>query len=250
MTFRKKCKVIKSATNIKPKKIEDIKPPEKVTDAKTEKTGISSRIRDMIQSGKNPQEIADALGVKLSSTEAVIDLKTTPDSILKSQLVTALNLLQLAELNYKEYMTHNNLSAVNETISTVQSLVKDLQAYQDPLKFYAQLDEIIIQAATKAYLQILTTELHAMRGTIFELIPIQKQSAAQKIFAGFFDGIAGSLKMQYTDIRRILARTLGVESQVEYLNADGDAPTGRQKITRGDASEGSEYQIGSNDDRD
>lgn len=209
----------------------------------------SGSIREMLTEGKNPQEIADALGIKLACSEVVVDLKTSPDAILKSNLVTALNLLQLAELNYKEYMTHSNLSVVNETISTVQSLVKDLQGYQDPLKFYHQLDEAIIQAATKGYLQILTTELHEMRNRLYELIPVQRHSVAQKMFADFFDGIAANLKMQYTDIRRVLARTLGVEAQVEYLNADSDAPTGRQKITRGNSDDKVGYETDRDDDR-
>jgi uncharacterized phage-like protein YoqJ len=228
---------------------------EKHEKQKKDQAPTTSRIKDMIQQGMNPQEIADALGIKLACTEVVVDLKTSPDSILKSNLVTTLNLLQLAELNYKQYMTATNLSAVNETISTVQSLVKDLQAYQDPLKFYNQLDEIVIQEATKAYLQILTTGLHETRLRLFELIPIQRQSVAQRIFADFFDGVAANLKAQYTDLRRVLARTLGVESQVEYLNTENneDRPrserAGSKKLTRGDTDDKVGYEFDRDDDR-
>ena len=192
----------------------------------------STVIKEMIKQGRTPQQIADKLGIKLLTKDAETPQSASPDAVLKNTLFMALNLLQLAELQYKENPYMKNLQEVNQTISTVQSLVKDLQSYQDPMKFYTQLDEALVQKATIAYLQCLTTEIYELRTKIFDMMPVQKHAIGQKIFSDFFNGVSTNLKVQYMELRRQLARLLGVEAQLDEINVTQQQQS--RKLTRGE----------------
>jgi hypothetical protein len=194
----------------------------------------STVIKEMIKQGRSPQQIADRLGIKLLTKDAETPQQASPDAVLKNTLFMALNLLQLAELQYKENPYMKNLQEVNQTISTVQSLVKDLQSYQDPMKFYTQIDEIIVQKATIAYLQALTTEIYELRLKIFDMLPVQKHNIGQKIFGDFFNGVSSNMKAQYMELRRQLARLLGVEAQIEEINEAQQQQQPPRKLTRGE----------------
>lgn len=207
--------------------------------ATTEKGSVV--IKEMIKQGRTPQEIANKLGIKLLTKDAETPQQASPDAVLKNTLFMALNLLQLAELQYKENPYMKNLQEVNQTIATVQGLVKDLQSYQDPMKFYTQLDEIIVQKATVAYLQALTTEIYELRIKIFDMLPVQKHNIGQKIFGDFFNGVSTNMRAQYMELRRQLARLLGVEAQIEENNEE---PQGPRKLTRGEKDAKIEYDSG------
>jgi len=181
-----------------------------------------STIKKMIHSGMRPDEMAKALGVQLNSTENIENLNRSPDAILKQGLHTALGLLQLAELNYKKSDGKaTQLQALNMTLGTVRDLVKDLQTFQDPVKFYYQLEENLIQEAAKRYLQVLTTEIDELRRKTNELVPEHKRSVVNKVFIDFFNGVSTSLRGQYLDLRKELAILLGVQNRIEELDMDG-----------------------------
>jgi len=183
-----------------------------------------SQIRELLENGEDTGIIANRLGLDLkvvnkmtatvrtqSSTSIQLANEGTARDVLTTQLVNALDTIDIARDSYEGKPTAGHATAIATLIETVRNLVGDLEKHKSPDELVAKLDRDVIQPLVTELIKHLTNEMNKARNEISKNVDLSKQGIVAESIKQGLSGFGQYAKMSYDSSIDKLKKTMGVK---------------------------------------
>lgn len=162
---------------------------------------ITAEVHECIASGQtNPEIIAIVLGVSTSEVQRVLDKDAdnmSPKQILIEEVKKLTSLIALAHLEYQNFASNNNASAIRTLQGARNDLMKQLAEYEDPTANVRTLDAQVIAPLVRSMIVSVSNFIQMTLREGISLLPPEKTGALQELFDRNFRSFGGQMEAHY-----------------------------------------------------
>lgn len=162
---------------------------------------IAAEVQECIDEGEtNPEIIAVILGVSSSDVEAVLNRKSelSPKQILIEEIEAMNALIRIAQLEYQNFSTNNNASAIRTLLNARRDLLRELAEYEDPTANVRTLDVQVLAPFTRSAVLSISRFIAQTLREADSLVAPERKGALRELFDRNFRVLGDEFKGHYT----------------------------------------------------